>query len=167
CYVGLANVDSHEGRYERALANFEQAIQLVGERPAPALLGRIYNNTAGAYWFLKRPHDGIRALEKAVTYYETTEHKDNAATGFNNLGINLMLIGEWDRAHAALKRALELAMEIDEHASPVSMIFDSLGELRMYRGDLEGARSYLERAVETATRHCTNWYAAQSTRTAA
>src|SRR5438105_2209609 len=89
--------DSLEGHYERALENFEQAIQLVGDRPAAALLGRIYNNIAGAYWFLKRPHDGIRALEKAVTYYETTEHKDNAATGFNNLGINLMLIGEWDR----------------------------------------------------------------------
>ena len=165
-YFGLANADSHEGLYERALENFEQAIQLVGERPAAALLGRIYNNIAGSLWFLKRPHDGIRALEKAVTYYETTEHKDNAASGFNNLGITLMLIGEWDRAHAALKRALELAMEIDEHAAPTSMIFDSLGELRMYRGDLEGARGYLERAVETATRHGKNWYAAQAMRTA-
>ena len=104
-------------------------------------------------------------MEKAVTYYETTEHKDNAATGFNNLGINLMLIGEWDRAHAALKRALELAMEIDENAAPTSMIFDSLGELRMYRGELDGARLYLERAVESATRSGKNWYAAQAMRT--
>jgi hydrogenase-4 transcriptional activator len=165
-YFGLAMADSHEGLYERAVENFEQAVQLIGERTAPYMLGKIYNNIAGAYWFLKRPHDGIRALEKAVTYYETTEHKDNAATGFNNLGINLMLIGEWDRAHAALKRALELAMEMDENAAATSMIFDSLGELRMYRGELEGARVYLERAVETATRHGKNWYAAQAMRTA-
>ncbi|HEX3557806.1 MAG TPA: sigma 54-interacting transcriptional regulator [Pyrinomonadaceae bacterium] len=164
-YFGLAMADSHEGLYERAVENFEQAVQLIGERTAPYLLGKIYNNIAGSLWFLKRPHDGIRALEKAVTYYETTEHKDNAATGFNNLGINLMLIGEWERAHTALKRALELAMEIDEHAATTSMIFDSLGELRMYRGELEGARSYLERAVETATRHGKNWYAAQAMRT--
>src|SRR5436305_13364132 len=164
-YFGVANADSHEGHYERTLESFEQAIQLVGERPAPALLGRIYNNIAGAYWFLKRPHDGIRALEKAVTYYETTENKDNAATGFNNLGTILMLIGEWDRAHAALKRALELAMEIDENAAPTSMIFDSLGELRMYRGELDGARTYLERAIEAATRSGRNWYTAQAMRT--
>jgi DNA-binding NtrC family response regulator/tetratricopeptide (TPR) repeat protein len=165
-YLGLAIADSHEGHYERSLENFEQAVQLIGDRPAPYMLGKIYNNIAGQYWFLKRPHDGIRALEKAITYYETTEHKDNAASGFNNLGITLMLIGEWERAHAALKRALELAMEIDEHAAPTSMIFDSLGELRMYRGDLEGARAYLERAVEIATRHGKNWYAAQAMRTA-
>ncbi|HYH84302.1 MAG TPA: sigma 54-interacting transcriptional regulator [Pyrinomonadaceae bacterium] len=164
-YFGLAMADSHEGLYERSLENFEQAIQLVGDRPAAHLLGRVYNNMAGAYWFLKRPHDGIRALEKAVTYYEGTEHKDNAATGFNNLGINLMLIGEWDRAHTALKRALEIAMEIDENGSTTSMIFDSLGELRMLRGELEGARVYLERAVENATRHGKNWYAAQAMRT--
>jgi hydrogenase-4 transcriptional activator len=165
-YFGLAMADSHEGLYERAIENFEQAVQLIGERTAPYMLGKIYNNIAGAYWFLKRPHDGIRALEKAVTYYETTEHKDNAATGFNNLGINLMLTGEWDRAHAALRRALELAMEMDENSAVTSMIFDSLGELRLYRGELDGARGYLERAVETATRHGKNWYAAQAMRTA-
>jgi hydrogenase-4 transcriptional activator len=165
-YFGLAMADSHEGLYERAIENFEQAVQLIGERTAPYLLGKIYNNIAGAYWFLKRPHDGIRALEKAVTYYETTEHKDNAATGFNNLGINLMLIGEWERAHTALRRALELAMEMDENHAATSMIFDSLGELRLYRGELDGARGYLERAVETATRHGKNWYAAQAMRTA-
>jgi DNA-binding NtrC family response regulator/tetratricopeptide (TPR) repeat protein len=164
-YFGLAMADTHEGRYEQAIENFEQAIQLIGERPASHLLGRIYNNIAGQYWFLKRPHDGIRALEKAVTYYETTEHKDNAATGFNNLGINLMLIGEWDRAHAALKRALEIALEIDENAVQSSMIFDSLGELRMYRGELEGARAYLERAIETARRSGKSWYEAQAMRT--
>jgi DNA-binding NtrC family response regulator/tetratricopeptide (TPR) repeat protein len=164
-YFGLAMADSHEGQYEQALENFEQAIELIGERPAAHALGRIYNNIAGAYWFLKRPHDGIRALEKAVTYYETTEHKDNAASGFNNLGINLMLIGEWDRAHAALKRALELAMEMDENAGASSMIFDSLGELRMYRGELDGARVYLERAIEAAERSGKSWYTAQAMRT--
>jgi DNA-binding NtrC family response regulator/tetratricopeptide (TPR) repeat protein len=165
CYFGLAMADSHEGLYEKSLENFEQAIQLVGDHLAPFLLGKIYNNIAGAYWFLKRPHDGIRALEKAVTYYETTEHKDNAASGYNNLGINLMLIGEWDRAHSALKRALELALEVDQQGVPTSMIFDSLGELRMLRGELEEARTFLERAVETAIRQGKNWYTAQALRT--
>jgi DNA-binding NtrC family response regulator/tetratricopeptide (TPR) repeat protein len=164
-YFGLALADAHEGHYDASLDNFEQAIKLIGDRPAPFLLGKIYNNIAGAYWFLKRPHDGIRALEKAVVYHESTEHKDNAATGYNNLGINLMLIGEWDRAHAVLKRALELALEIDRHGGAASMIFDSLGELRMYRGELEEARTYLEKAVRLATEGSMKWYAAQAMRT--
>ncbi|MCA1593273.1 MAG: sigma 54-interacting transcriptional regulator, partial [Acidobacteria bacterium] len=164
-YSGLALTDTQEGQYEDSLANFEQAIQLIGERTAPYLLGKIYNNLAGAYWFLKRPHDGIRSLEKGVKYYESTEHKDNASIGYNNLGINLMLVGEWERAHTALKRALDLSLQIDEHGRHASMIYDSLGELHMLRGELEEAREYLERAVRIATEIGKKWYAAQAMRT--
>ncbi|HEU4594414.1 MAG TPA: sigma 54-interacting transcriptional regulator [Pyrinomonadaceae bacterium] len=164
-YLGLALADMHEGHYEPSLDNFEQAIQLIGDRPAPFLLGKIYNNMAAAYWFLRRPHDGIRALEKAVEYHERTEHRDNAATGYNNLGINLMVIGEWDRAHAAFLRALNLSVEIDKDGAHASMIYDSLGELRMLRGDLEEARGYLERAVRIATDNSKKWYEAQARRT--
>ncbi len=164
-YFGLAHTETHEGRYEEAISNFEQAIKLIGERPAPYLLGKIYNNMAGAYWFLKRPHDGISSLEKGVNYYERTEHKDNASIGYNNLGINLMLVGEWTRAHTALKRALELSLQIDAEGRHAAMIFDSLGELYMLRGDLTQAREYLERAVRMATEIGKKWYAAQAMRT--
>jgi DNA-binding NtrC family response regulator/tetratricopeptide (TPR) repeat protein len=165
CYFGLGMADAHEGLYEKTLENFDQAVQLIGERTAPFLLAKIYSNAAGAYWWLQRPHEGIRALEKAVAYNERTEHKDNAVNAYNNLGINLMLIGEWDRAQAALKRALELVMEMDEHHGAASMVFDSLGELRMMRGDLDEAREYLEKAVDNGARSGKKWYTSQAMRT--
>jgi hydrogenase-4 transcriptional activator len=165
CYFGLGMADAHEGLYEKTLENFEQAIQLVGDRPAPFVLARIYSNAAAAYWWLKRPHEGIRSLEKAIAYNEHTEHKENAASAYNNLGVHLMLIGEWDRAHAALMRALELVMEMDEHTGTAAIAFDSLGELRMLRGDLKEAREYLDRAVEHAKKSGKRWYAAQALRT--
>ncbi|MGH9902247.1 MAG: tetratricopeptide repeat protein, partial [Pyrinomonadaceae bacterium] len=164
-YLGIALADTQVGDYETALNNFDQAAKLVGDHPAPYLLGKIYNNMAGACWFLKRPHDGIRYLEKAVSYYERTEHKVSAANGYNNLGINLILVGKWDRAHEALKRALALAFEVDEHGAQVPMILDSLGELRMLRGDFEEAQDYLERAVKLATDNGNKWYAGQAMRT--
>jgi DNA-binding NtrC family response regulator/tetratricopeptide (TPR) repeat protein len=164
-YFGLAMANVQEGLYEPAIENFEQAANLVGAHPAPYFLGKIYNNLAGAYWFLKRPHDGIRALEKAVSYCESTEHKDVAATGYNNLGINLMLTGEWPRAHTALKRALEISLEIDNHGKHSAVIFDSLGELCLLRGDFEEALSYLERAVRIAKEIDKKWYVAQALRT--
>ncbi|MDT5293401.1 MAG: hypothetical protein QOJ76_281, partial [Acidobacteriota bacterium] len=164
-YFGLGMADAHGGLYEKTLENFEQAVQLIGERPAPFLLGKIYSNAAGAYWWLQRPHEGIRALEKAVAYNESTEHKDNAVNAYNNLGINLMLIGEWDRAQTALKRALELVFEMDEHSGASSIVLDSLGELRMMRGDLDEARVYLERAVDSGMRSGKKWYASQAMRT--
>ncbi|HEY0080575.1 MAG TPA: sigma 54-interacting transcriptional regulator [Pyrinomonadaceae bacterium] len=164
-YVGLALADMGEGRYEESISNGEQAIKLIGEHPASQTLGKIYGNMAGACWFLRRPHDGIRYLQKAVDYYERTEHKVNAALGYNNLGINLTLVGEWDRAQEALKRALEFAFEIDEHGAQVSIILDSLGELRMLRGELEEARNLLERSVRLASTIGNKWYTAQSMRT--
>jgi hydrogenase-4 transcriptional activator len=164
-YIGIAITDLQEGNYESGLENFEQALKLIGDRPASYTLGRIYANMAGACWFLKRPHEGIRYLEKAIAYYERTDHKTSAADGYNNLGINLILIGQWGRAQEALERALALASEVDERGDKVPMILDSLGELLMLRGELDEARDYLRRAVSLATENGNKWYAGQALRT--
>jgi hydrogenase-4 transcriptional activator len=164
-YFGLGIADIQEGNSEAALQNFEQAIKLVGDHPASYMLGRLYANMAGACWFLKHPQEGIRYLEKAIGYYERTDHKASAAEGYNNLGINLVLIGQWDRAQEALERALSIAVEFDDRGADLPMILDSLGELLMLRGDLEEAHSYLERAATLATEKGHNWYKCQTYRT--
>ena len=137
----------------------------MGDHPASYLLGKIYANMAGACWFLKRPQEGIRYLEKAISYYERTDHKSNAADGYNNLGINLILIGQWDRAQEALERALSLASEVDERGDKVPMILDSLGELHMLRGRSRRSQAYLKRAVALATENGNKWYEGQALRT--
>jgi tetratricopeptide (TPR) repeat protein len=164
-YFGVGVAEIYEGNYESGLENLEQALKLIGDRPAAYLLGRTYANMAGACWFLKRPQEGIDHLKKAITYYERTDHKTNAADGYNNLGINLILIGQWDRAQEALERALSLAKEVDERGAKVPMILDSLGELHMLRGDLDTAKEYLTQAVALATENGNKWYAGQALRT--
>ena len=164
-YLGLANADVQEGLHEQSLENFGQALKLAGDHPASFLLGRIYANMAGACWFLKRPQEGIRYLEKAIGYYERTDHKNSAADGYNNLGINLVLIGQWDRAQQALERALALATEADDRGAEVPMILDSLGELCTLRGDLDEAESYSQRAVTLANERGNKWYQGQTQRT--
>src|SRR5215218_7921007 len=161
-YFGIGVADIHEGNYESGLENLEQALKLIGDHPAAYVLGRTYSNMAGACWFLKRPQEGIDHLKKAITYYERTDHKTNAADGYNNLGINLILIGHWDRAQEALERAFSLATEVDERGAKVPMILDSLGELHMLRGDLDQAKDYLTRAVALATENGNKWYAGQA-----
>jgi transcriptional regulator with GAF, ATPase, and Fis domain/Tfp pilus assembly protein PilF len=164
-YAGLGLADMHEGQHESSLQNLEQAAKLIGDRPASYVLGRIYINIAGACWFLNRPHDGIRYLEKGIAYLERTDHKTSAADGYNNLGINLILIGQWDRGQEALERALAVATEVDENYARIPMILDSLGELRILRGDLDEAKSYLDRAVTLANEHGNKWYEGQARRT--
>jgi hydrogenase-4 transcriptional activator len=164
-YFGFALADMHDGRYEDSLENFEQAIRLVGSHSATFLLGKIYGNMAGVCWFLRRPHEGIGYLEKAIGYYERTEHLRNAAEAYNNLGNNLILVGQWNRAQEAFERALALATKVHERGAPMPMILDSLGELRLLRGDLDEARSYLERGVALASEHGNKWYECQALRT--
>ncbi|MDT7543347.1 MAG: hypothetical protein QOE33_3251 [Acidobacteriota bacterium] len=166
-YFGIALAGIYEGKYEPSLENYEQALKLIGDRPASYLLGKIYANMAGACWFLKRPHEGIRHLEKAIDYYERTDHKGNAALGYNNLGINLMLVGDWRRAEEVLQRALSLATEIDEEGANVPMILDSLAELQLLRGNFAESLQNLTRAVEIAGRHGNKWYSGQALRTRA
>src|ERR1041384_2914427 len=164
-YFAMGLAELFEGNYEPALDHLEQSLKLVGDHPAPYLLGKIYTNMAGACIFLKRPHEGIGYLEQAISYYERTEHKANAADGYNNLGIHLTLLGDWTRAQVALERALALATEIDERGAKVPMILDSLGELLLLRGELTEAQSYLERAAQLATENMNKWYAGQALRT--
>ncbi|HWQ31815.1 MAG TPA: sigma 54-interacting transcriptional regulator [Blastocatellia bacterium] len=164
-WFAVAMADFYEGRWESALENFEQARTLIGDHPASYLLGKIYNNMAGSCWFLKRPHDGIRHLEKAISYFETTEHKSNAIDGWNNLGINLTLVGEWPRAEAALERALAIASEADERQARVPMILDSFGELRLLQGRLDEAQQLLARAVSISRENGNKWYEGQALRT--
>lgn len=164
-YFGLALAELFEGSYELALEHLTQALKLVGEHPAPYLLGKIYTNLAGACWFLKRPHDGIGYLEKAISYYERTDHKATATDGYNNLGITLILVGDWKRAQEALERAYELASESDESGMKIPMILDSLGELHLLRGDLDKAQQLLEDAAKLAERFGNKWYTWQPLRT--
>ena len=166
-YFGIGVVQAQEGDYDGALENLQQALKLIGDNPASYTLGKIYANMAGVCWFLKRPQEGIRYLEKAIDYYERTDHIASAANGYNNLGINLTLIGQWGKAQQALERALALASEADERAEKVPMILDSLGELLMLRGELDQAKDYLTRAVTLATEDGNKWYACQALRTLA
>jgi hydrogenase-4 transcriptional activator len=166
-YFGIGLAQVQEGDHEGALENLQQALKLTGDHPASYTLGKIYANMAGVCWFLKRPQEGIRYLEKAIAYYERTDHKTNAANGYNNLGINLILIGQWGRAQEALQRALSLASEADDRNEKVPMILDSLGELLMLRGELDEAKDYLVRAVALAQEDANKWYACQALRTLA
>src|ERR1044072_8145611 len=166
-YFGIGLAQIQEGDYEVALENLQQALKLSGGHAASYTLGKIYAKIVGFCSFLKRTHEGIRYLEKAIGYYERTDHKASAANGYNNLGINLILLGQWTRAQEALERALSLATEADERAEKVPMILDSLGELLMLRGELDEAKDYLVRAVSLATEDGNKWYACQAHRTLA
>jgi len=151
-----------EGNSEKSLENFEQGIQIIGERSAPFMLGRLFTEMSGAYLLLRRPQEGISCLEKSIEFFERTDHVLNSVIAYNNLGLNLLLIGNWSRAEEMFKRSLELA-SANNHVH-VAGILDSIGELKILRGELDEAEQLLKRAVALARDRKNGWYEVQALR---
>jgi hydrogenase-4 transcriptional activator len=161
-YQGIATSFYQEGNSEKSLEYFQQAIKIVGERSAPFLLGKLYSDMSGAYCLMRRPQDGIACLEKSIKFFDQTEHKLNSVIAYNNLGMNLMLLGEWSRAEAMMKSALDLAVEAN-HVH-VAGILDSLGELKLLRGEFKESQKLLEQAAQFAGERKTEFYVIQAMR---
>lgn len=161
-YQLVALTYHQEGNSEKSLEYFELAIKIIGERSAPFLLGKIYSDMSGAFWFLRRPQEGINCLEKSIEFFDRTEHKIQSIAAYNNLGINLTLLGDWSKAEAMIKRALELAIEVN-HVH-IAGILDSLGELKLLRGELAEAQEFLEESIRFAEERKREWYTIQSLR---
>lgn len=161
-YREIALSYHQEGNSEKSIEFFELGIQIIGDRSAPFMLGRLYSDMSGAYWFLRKPQAGIECLEKSIKFFDQTEHLLNSVIAYNNLGLNLMLVGEWPRAERMIERALELATQ-SNHVHRAG-ILDSLGELKILRGEYDDAERYLEEAVATAQKGKREWYVAQALR---
>lgn len=161
-YREIALSYHQEGNSEKSLEYFKLGIQIIGDRSAPFMLGKLYTDMSGAYWFLRRPKDGIECLEKSIGFFEKTEHILNSIIAYNNLGINLVLIGDWQRAEEIIKRALDLA--IDKNHVHIAGILDSLGELKIMRGQLDDAEDFLDQAIGVARERRREWYQAQAMR---
>ncbi len=161
-YQLIATANYQEGNLEKSVENYEFAIKIIGERSAPFLLGRIYSDMSGVYWLLRRPQDGIKCLEKSIKFFDQTDHRLNSVIAYNNLGMNLMLIGDWNRAEQMMQSALAIAKEAN-HVH-VAGILDSIGELKMLRGDLSVAEELLTESIDFAIERKREWYAIQSMR---
>ncbi len=158
-YYTTATAYFYEGKCEEAVEGFKQVISIIGDRQAPFLLGIAYADQAGAYWMMQQPHKGIECLIKSIDFFKKTEHKSHAIGAYNNLGLNLMLIGDWKQALETYNHALEIAVEIE---SPhVAIVMDSLGELKYLRGEFDQAQELLDKAMSIATESKRDWYRIQ------
>ena len=162
-YHTLAISYQQEGNSKKALENFQLAIKIVGENPAPFLLGKLYSDMSGTFWLLRRPQDGITCLEKSIEFFSQTEHKLQMVAAYNNLGINLMILGDWAKAENMIQRASEVCAEVN-HPN-MSAILDSLGELKLLRGEVSEAKVLLHKAIKIAEDTKKEWNLIQAVRT--
>ena len=161
-YQSVAGTFQQEGNAEKSLEYYQLGIKIIGERQAPFLLGKLYSDMSGACWFLHRAQEGIECLEKSIEFYAQTEHVVQSVAAHNNLGINLMLLGEWDKAEEVIQRSLDLAVEVNH--SHIAGIMDSLGELKLLKGEYDEAEKLLKKGIGVANERNRTWYAVQNQR---
>lgn len=158
-YYTTAIAYYYEGRGEEAIDGFKQVISIIGDRQAPFLLGITYSDLAGCYWLQQQPHKGIECLVKSIDFFKKTEHKVHAIGAYNNLGLNLTMVGDWKQALEVYTHALEIALPLD--TPHLAIVLDSLGELKYLRGELDEAQDFIERAMTIATETKRDWYRIQ------
>ena len=161
-YQAIAATYQQEGNAEKSLDFSKLGIKIIGERKAPFLLGKLYVDMAGAYWFLQRAAEGVECLEKSIEYFAQTEHIVQSVAAHNNLGINLMMLGEWRKAEAVIEKSLELATQVNH--PHIAGIMDSLGELKLLKGEFKEAQELLEKGIKVANERDRIWYAVQNMR---
>lgn len=154
CAIGVSYYQ--EGNSQKSLDYFQQAIRIVGENHAPLLLGKYYSDVSAAYHALRRPQDGINSLKKSIALFESIDQKFQLTLAYNNLGINLMLLGNWAKAEETIKYALELAAQTN-HVY-ISVILDSLGELKLLQGAGTEAENLFKEAITLAEANKKEWY---------
>src|ERR1043166_7648882 len=164
-YREIATSYHQEGNSEKSLENFELGINIIGENSAPFMLGKLYTDMSGALWFLRRPQDGIACLEKSIAFFDQTDHALNSVIAYNNIGMSLVLVGEWKKAEEMINRSLEIAER--ENYVHVAGIYDSLGELNILRDNPAEAEKWLHKAIDFARERKHGWYTVQPMRTLA
>ncbi len=150
-YFGLGTVSLSEGDVVSARNYYNQALKLLSETDSPLLLGNIYTNLALMvnYQEQGQASESIGLLQHAVFHYERAKNKRSLATAYNNLGFNLLHLGETRRAREVLEMAMLLAREIGNRLAEAGAL-GTLGELATICGQFSEAENVLKLSIETA-----------------
>lgn len=147
-YHIIATSYHREGNHQKSIENFQQAIKICGDRPAPYLIGKIYSDLSAASAALLRPQDGLDAAKKSLTLFEKIGQKFELIIASYNLGVNLLVSGDWKKAEEILNRVLDSAFQVNH--PHLAVILASLGEIEFLRGDQEEAEKIFTKAIDFA-----------------
>ncbi|HWC78100.1 MAG TPA: tetratricopeptide repeat protein, partial [Blastocatellia bacterium] len=96
-YFNIGNIDAREGDYQLALTSIQQALEIIGERNEPDLLGRVYHDLALIYDNLElATAPALDSWEKCIEYFRQAGNTSYLAFNYNNLAAKLISLGRWD-----------------------------------------------------------------------
>ncbi len=144
----IGNIDAREGDYRIALQSIQQALEIIGNRHDPDLLGRVYHDLAIIYDNLELPTArALESWEKCIECFRQAGNTPYLAFNYNNLASKLISLGEWDRAEAMAREAIEL-LTGGPSLAQLGASLDTLAQLYLLRGRLDEASELLEESLK-------------------
>src|ERR1700686_3985137 len=146
-HIATIHVKNHS--FDRAIAFYEEALQVAGTMRDLPRVGRTYHGLSLAY---QERGDISRAIEythKALALYALENDTALQANGENELGLLLMRQGQMERAEEAFRSALAYLGEAGTEKTKSHLLL-SLGELQLRTGRAANGIEVVKEAIDLA-----------------
>ena len=142
----LTVVDLHQGRYQQAIRQARQALELyrgVGDRGGQA---RSLANLGIVSIQQGRYRSADASLRHALALYRQVGDRFGAGRALNNLGLIELRQGRYQQAACRLEQALALHRKVGDQANETNCLVN-LGLVHLRRGQYQPAARHLEQAL--------------------
>lgn len=147
----IANAYRAAGKFEDALAAFDQVFEIYDEKldPIDYNMASLHNNVALLYQEMDNFEKSVGHLKKALTIIEQVDDaKYELATTYANLGASLLRIGEAGEAEKALESALEIFEKDEVKNFHYSAALSALAAVKVNQEKYEEALPLYEEALK-------------------
>ena len=155
-HVNLGMAMKSQGRYDEAMAEFQSGLAIMEAIPGvedmlPGQLGIVYDNVGMLLGAQGQVEEALEYCERALHLLQKPEKGEGpqTATCLITLGSLYKKVGQLDRAHEALARALSMLEKLlgSDESPQVGSVLNNLAGLHEMRGELDAAAEMFRRAL--------------------
>jgi tetratricopeptide (TPR) repeat protein len=145
--AGLAACHQVLGHYETAVAEYEQAVNIVEEEGADGARIRYVGNLGRVHRNLGNMDRAVVCLQQALQFYEAQGDRSGMAVWADRLALGYWHLGQLEDATELAQRSLALAREVGDGRTEAAVL-GNLGLMYQTAGQAEAARSSFEASVD-------------------
>ena len=162
--VSIGNQCRRLGQYDRALAVYQEALELSDSLAYTNGRAQALSGIGGTYVMLGRTEEAAEKLSQATALYEQVGDVSGQVRSLNEKGVAFVNSGQYDKAIDVFKISLKLAQQMNRQDRYIVTI-NNLGECYRHLYAFDQAIAYHEEALLLAEKRpfalCGSGYSAQ------